>query len=242
MGTAFSEVFSGDVLADNCNCKDPIYIATAPSNRYPSTPASDTLGSQPATGRQPQGQAGQAGRASGLQFSQVRPGRSTWPPALRRAPQLGLISNRTENSRRMRLMNSGRQPTHWQVSLQQNLQRQLPHVYVYDSSTCGPPRKAPVSLSVLPSELAPPPNSPSRTSSCGWYPSCLWPTWPICDAEQGPNLDLVVADLRVNSEAQLQLPALAHRHHRHPDHEAPWGRPRQTHTGGLGERDLKTGE
>ena len=43
MDSSFSEVFSGDILAD----KDP----TQPSR--PSTPASGTLGSQPATGRQP---------------------------------------------------------------------------------------------------------------------------------------------------------------------------------------------
>ena len=70
METSFSEVFSGDVLAD----KDP----TQPSN--PSTPASDTRGSQPASSRQPQGQAGQASREPVLPFSQVQPGRSTPGP------------------------------------------------------------------------------------------------------------------------------------------------------------------
>ena len=72
--SSFSEVFSGDV--DVLTDKDP----TQPSN--PSTPASGTLGSQPASSRQPQGQAGQlqVGRASVLPIPQVRPGRSTPHP------------------------------------------------------------------------------------------------------------------------------------------------------------------
>ena len=70
MDSSFSEVFSGDALAN----KDP----TQPSN--PSTPASDTLGSQLATGRQPQGPAGQVDRVSVLPFSQVRPGLNTPHP------------------------------------------------------------------------------------------------------------------------------------------------------------------
>ena len=64
MDSSFSEVFSGDVLAD----KDP----AQPSN--PSPPAFNTLRSQPTTGRLPQGAAGQVGRAPVLPFSQVRPG------------------------------------------------------------------------------------------------------------------------------------------------------------------------
>ena len=72
MDSSFSEVFSGDILAD----KDP----TQPSR--PSTPASSTLGSQPATGWQPQGPAGSGhvGRAPVLPFSQVRPGLDTPRP------------------------------------------------------------------------------------------------------------------------------------------------------------------
>ena len=64
MDTSVSEVFSGDVLAD----KDPAQASE------PSTPAEQTLGSQPATGRQPQVAAGQTQRAPVLPFSQIRPG------------------------------------------------------------------------------------------------------------------------------------------------------------------------
>ena len=70
MDSSFSGVFSGGVLAG----KDP----AQPSN--PSTPAASTLGSQPATGQQPQGAAGQVGRAPVLPFSQVRPGNGSPRP------------------------------------------------------------------------------------------------------------------------------------------------------------------
>ena len=72
METSFSEVFNGDI-ADDADPKQPSELFT---------PGSDTLGSQPASSRQPQpeGAAAQAGRASMFPFSQVRPGLNTPHP------------------------------------------------------------------------------------------------------------------------------------------------------------------
>ena len=88
METSFSEVFSGDVLAD----KGP----TQPSN--PAAPASGTLGSQPASSRQPQGPAGQVVRASVLPFLQVRPGTGLNTPHPTEGPPSGANSEFQANA------------------------------------------------------------------------------------------------------------------------------------------------
>ena len=79
---SFSGVFNGDILAD----KDP----AQPSD--PSSPAQTTLGSQLATGRQPQRHPGQVERALVLPFSQVRPGLDSPQPGYCHVPTRPLWS------------------------------------------------------------------------------------------------------------------------------------------------------